>query len=77
MTGEYLQQAEGISARVKETRMARGLSQAELGRLAGFNKAVVQNVEHGLLWHQNVISGLAIALNVTPAWVQWGEPSDI
>ena len=74
MTGTNLQQAQGISTRLKEARAARGLSQAELGKLAGLNRAVVQNVEHGMLWHPSVISGLAVALNATPAWVQWGEP---
>ena len=76
MTGTNLQQAQGISTRLKEARTARGLSQAELGKLAGFNRAVVQNVEHGMLWHPSVISGLAVALDVTSAWVEWGESSE-
>lgn len=54
--------------------MARGLTQPELGRLVGLNQAVVVLVEEGVLWHPSVVSGLAIAMNVSPAWVQWGEP---
>ena len=54
--------------------MAQGLTQAELGRLVGLNQAVVVLVEEGVLWHPSVVSGLAIAMNVSPAWVQWGEP---
>jgi DNA-binding XRE family transcriptional regulator len=64
----------GAGARLKEARMTRGLNQAELGRLVGLNQAAVVLVEEGVLWHPSVVSGLAIAMNVSPAWVQWGEP---
>ncbi len=64
----------GIGTRLRKARTAQGLTQAELGKLAGFDLAVVQDVEDGVLWHPSVISGLAVALDVTPAWIQWGEP---
>ena len=64
----------GIGNRLRTARKAQGLSQAELGRLAGFDLAVVQDVEDGVLWYPGVVSGLAVALDVTPAWIQWGEP---
>ena len=65
---------QGIGNRLRTARMAQGLTQAELGRLAGFDLAVVQDVEDGVLWHPSVVSGLAVALDVTPAWILWGEP---
>ena len=64
---------QGIGIRLREARTARGLTQAELGKLAGFDQAVVQAVEDGVLWHPNVVSELAVAMSLTPAWLQWGE----
>jgi len=64
----------GIGFRLWEARTAKGLSQAELGKKAGLNQAVVKQVENGMLKYPSVVSGLALALDVTPAWVQWGEP---
>jgi len=64
----------GIGPRIREARTALGLTQAELGKMAGFNQAVVQDVEDGVLWHPSVVSELAVAMDLTPAWVQWGEP---
>ena len=75
MTDSDLQQArQGIGARLRETRRARGITQAALGQRAGLNQAVVVLVEEGVLWHPSVISSLAMALNTTPAWIVWGEP---
>lgn len=65
---------QGIGTRLREARIARGLSQAELGKLAGFNQIIVQHVEDGVLQNPSVVSGLAMALDITPAWLQWGEP---
>jgi len=64
----------GIGTRIREARTALGLTQTELGKLAGFDQSVVQNVEDGVLWHPSVVSELAVAMDLTPAWVQWGEP---
>jgi len=64
----------GIGARLREARAARDLTQAELGKLAGFSQAVVQQIEDGTLWHPNIVSELAVAMGITPAWLQWGEP---
>ena len=63
-----------IGTRLQEARTAKGLSQAELGRLAGFNKTVVQKIERGTVWHPSVVAELAVALDVNPAWLQWGDP---
>ena len=74
MTHAELEQAKlGIANRLREVRASKGLSQAGLSKLAGFNQIVIQQAEDGMLWHPGIISGLAIALGVTPAWLQWGE----
>ena len=74
MTKSNLQQVRlGIGLRLWEARTAKGLSQLELGKLSGFNQAVVQQVEDGVLRQPSVVSGLTMAMSVAPAWVQWGE----
>lgn len=75
MTQTVLNHAkQGVGTRLREARAARGFTQDELGRLAGFNQALVQHVEEGVLWNPTIISALAMVLDVTPAWIQWGEP---
>jgi len=71
---ELQKEKRGIGARLWEARTARRLTQVELGKLAGFSQAVVQNIENGVLWHPSVVSELAVAMGLTPAWLQWGEP---
>jgi len=66
--------SEGIGIRLRETRLDRGLTQEQLGELAGTNQAVVQKMENAKTTHPRVVDGLAIALEVNPAWLQWGEP---
>lgn len=75
MTHTELQQAkQGIEIRLREARQARGFTQEELGELAGTNQAVVQKIENGVTRHPRMVDGLAVALEVNPAWLQWGEP---
>ena len=75
MTESDLQQSrQGVGARLRETRRPRGVTQADLGRRAGLNQAVVMLVEEGVLWHPSIVSSLASALDLTPAWIHWGEP---
>jgi transcriptional regulator with XRE-family HTH domain len=74
MTHTELEQAkDGIGARLREARISRGLTQVELAKLAGTNQAVVQHIENGVTRHTRMVGGLAIALDVNPAWLQWGE----
>ena len=75
MTHADLQQAkEGIGIRLRETCQAQGTTQEQLGELAGTNQAVIQKIENGVTRHPRSVDGLAIALEVNPAWLQWGEP---
>ena len=75
MTNMETQQAKsGIGARLRESRISRGLTQEELGKLARTNQAVIQKIEDGKVWNPPVVAELASALGVNPAWLQWGEP---
>ena len=75
MTLKELHQAEGkIGIRLRETRIDRGFPQVELADLAGTNQAVIQKIKNGKVRHPRIVDGLAIALQVNPAWLQWGEP---
>lgn len=74
MTRKELQTAKlGIADRLRETRIARGLTQAELGELAGTNQAVIQKIENRKTLHPHMVDDLALSLQVNPAWLQWGE----
>jgi len=75
MTPKELEQAKlTIGTRLREARIAKGVTQEELGKLAGTNQAVVQKIENGATLRPRLVDGLALALDVNPAWLQWGEP---
>jgi len=75
MTPTELEQAKlGIGSRLREAGISQGLTQEELGELVGTNQAVIQKIENGKTRHLRIVDGLAIALEVNPAWLQWGEP---
>ena len=72
MNSKELHQAEGkIGQRLRKLRRDRDLTQEELAALAGTNQAVVQKIENGKSKRPRI---LAVALEVNPAWLQWGEP---
>ena len=74
MTRRELQTAKlGIAGRLRKTRIARRLTQAELGELAGTNQAVIQKIENRKTLHPLMVDDLALSLQVNPAWLQWGE----
>ena len=75
MTHTELQQAkEEIGIRLRETRIERKFTQEQLADLAGTNQAVIQKIENGKSKQPRIMEDLAIALEVNPAWLQWGEP---
>ena len=75
MTNMETQQVKsGIGARPRESRISKGLTQEELGKLACTNQASIQKIENGKVWNPPVVAELASALGVNPAWLQWGEP---
>ena len=71
---DYQQAKHGISIRLQQMRKKRGFTQAKLGELSGTNQAVIQQIENGKSRSPRVIEDLAFALDVNPAWLQWGEP---
>ena len=75
MTNMEIQQAKScIGARLRESRISKGLTQEELGKLARTNQAAIQKIENGNVWNPPVVAELASALGVNPAWLLWGEP---
>lgn len=71
---ELLQAKLGIANRLRGARISKGLSQDKLGELVGTGRDIIQKTENGEVWHPSVIAELAVALDVNPAWLQWGEP---
>lgn len=70
-----LKEAEnGIGARLRAQREKAGYIQRELAELAGTTQATVQKIENGRAIRARCLPGLAAALKVNPAWLQWGEP---
>ena len=75
MTQTELEQAKiTIGTRLREARLAKGITQEKLATLAGTNQAVVQKIENGKAIHTRIVDRLSLALQVNPAWLQWGEP---
>jgi len=75
MNLKKLHQAEReIGQRLRQTRHERSLIQEELAALAGTKQAVIQKIENGHSKRPRILAELAIALEVNPAWLQWGEP---
>ncbi|WP_275099859.1 helix-turn-helix domain-containing protein [Sedimenticola hydrogenitrophicus] len=64
----------GIGERVRTLRMANGLTQGQLGDLAGSNKAAIQKIEIGKSMRPRCLAALAAVLGVNPAWLAWGAP---
>ena len=70
-----LHQAEDkIGQRIRKLRRDRDLTQMEFAALANTNQAVIQKIENGKSKRPRILADLAIALEVNPAWLQWGEP---
>jgi DNA-binding XRE family transcriptional regulator len=55
-------------------RREKNLTQAKLGKLVGNSRAAVQKIENGKSLQPRNTIDLAEALDVNPAWLQFGEP---
>ena len=68
--------AETLGQRLRESRSARGLSRATLGRSAQVSVGAIQHLEdeRGVA-NAETIERLAVALDVSPAWLAFGEGS--
>lgn len=66
---------EGMSARIKTARMEQGFTKAGLARLADLSATALANIEKGAQTGVDVLEALAMALEVSPAWLAFGvEP---
>lgn len=63
-----------IGLRLLAARQAAGLTQAQVGEMSGTNQAVIQKVENGNSMRPRALVAIAKAVNVNPAWLQFGEP---
>jgi len=73
-TKKLHQAEEKIGQRLRKLRRDRGLTQEELAALAGSKLAVIQKIANGKSKRPRILAELAIALEINPAWLQWGEP---
>ena len=62
-----------LAARLRSLRRDANLTQEELAKRAGTNQSVIQKIENGRSEHPRCIIELAKALNINPAWLQFGE----
>ena len=71
---EALKQANAeVRTRLRQTRKAIGITQAQLVSVAGTNRAVIQKIEIGKTIRPRMVGELAVALEVNPARLQWGS----
>jgi transcriptional regulator with XRE-family HTH domain len=64
-----------LGSRVRTTRMRRVLDQQRLAELAGVSNVTVSRIENGYYAHPRMatVRKLAIALDVDPAWLMYGD----
>jgi transcriptional regulator with XRE-family HTH domain len=65
---------EHIGIRLRSERRDKGLTQEQLAQEAGTNQAVIQKIENGKSFRPRLIMEIAEALEINPAWLQFGEP---
>ena len=64
----------GIGARVRDARIARGLSQDKLAEFTDTIPGVIEKLENGEVLLPLIVVEIATVLGVTPAWLIWGNP---
>lgn len=62
-----------ISTRLKERRLALGLTQQQLAELAGVRQQTIHRIESGTSVRPRNLVEIADALNCTPKWLLWGD----
>ena len=68
---------DGMGVRLLSARVARGMTKAELGRLAGLTAPSITQIEQGGQSGVHVIEALAQALGISPAWLAFNEGSQV
>jgi transcriptional regulator with XRE-family HTH domain len=61
-----------LADRIKEARVQRGLSQAQLAAMAGVRQSAIGNLEAGIRKSTHNVLEIARALGVRPEWLQDG-----
>ena len=62
-----------LGERMRFRRRELGLTQDELALLSGTNQAVIQKIENGKSLRPRKLDVIADALNITPAWLVYGD----
>lgn len=62
-----------IAERLKQSRESKGLTQSELGGLAGVSQGTIGNIESGLRKNPRELLALAKALGKNPEWLKSGK----
>ncbi len=62
-----------LGARLCYKRRQKGWTQKELAERAGTNQAVIQKIENGKSLRPRNLDEIAFALDVSPAWLQYGS----
>lgn len=66
-----------IADRVKEKRMALGLTQSELANLVGITQQSLQKIEDGRTQNPRKLINLARSLQCDPEWLQFGKTVEL
>jgi ribosome-binding protein aMBF1 (putative translation factor) len=74
LTERYMTAERGLGERLRRQRESYGLTQKILADMAGTNQAVIQKIENGKSIRPRILCALAVALDVNPAWLQYGDP---
>lgn len=66
-------QATTLAERLRSKRKQKGWTQKQLAEMTGSNQAAIQKIENGKSLRPRNVLKLAEALQVSPAWLQFGD----
>jgi transcriptional regulator with XRE-family HTH domain len=77
--GDMSREPETLGRRLRQTRLARGMTQTQLAKLSGVKQSDISKLERGDSASSVGIARLARALGVDPLWLELGEgaPPDL
>lgn len=68
---------DGLAKRLQAVRIESGLTKAALARLVGLSPSTIADIESGAQTGVEVIAVLAQVLRISPAWLAFGQGSQI
>ena len=77
MAGPVATTMTGMGARLQGVRTQRGLSKAALARLVELSPTALANIEHGAQSGVDVVETLARVLDISPAWLAFGQGPEV